>query len=179
MSEKITLISSALYKSIPENVRESEIRNSCVCIFAEDTNQASEFFREVYITQNPHICITEASTLEEIAPAVIECVETFGGIDTLIFSSWQEAGSDLFLDISHDEFAFYTGLLNKFHLLCKCALPYMLGRDDAAVIIPVEETIPQNIARAAYRGALLAMAQSMSEEFEPLGIKIKTCTFGL
>ena len=179
MSEKITLISSALSESIPETLYEAEIKDSYLCIFAEEEKQASKFLNSVHYTSDSHVCITRASSLEEIAPAVIECVETFGGIDTLIFSSWQKAGSELFLDISFDDFAFYTGLINKFHLLCKCALPYMLGRDGAAIIVPVEENPPQNAARAAYRGAITAMAQAMSDEFEPLGIKIKICKFSL
>lgn|GEM_PF-1448916 len=108
------------------------------------------------------------------ADAVVACAEKFGGIDLLIFGESHSSKTELFLDMSEKDFACYTGMLQSFFWLCKCALPYMLGREKPAVVMPVEEDHePRNIARAMYRAACLAMLKNMADEFKSYGIEVR------
>lgn len=112
--------------------------------------------------------------LSDLADAVIACTEKLGGIDVLLFGGWFQCAAELFLDISEKDFSFYTKMLADFFCLCKCALPYMLGRADAVIILPVEEDAPRNIGRAMYRSACMAMIKNMAEEFKNYGIEVRS-----
>lgn len=123
-----------------------------------------------------HPYINADKSLASIAPAVVACADKFGGIDVLLFDAQLKGSTELFLDISEDEFVSRTGLINEFHSLCRCALPYMLGREGASVRARVGHGLP-GAATAAYNGAIIAMAETMNEEFGDYGIKAETVDF--
>lgn len=120
--------------------------------------------------------ICEDDDLASVAPSVIECVETFGEIDTLIFGSWEDCGSELFLDLSVEVFGFYCSLITNFYACCKCVLPYMLGAENPCVIIPLPSE-PRGAAQEMYNGAVRSMTENMAREFSDCGIAVKVVPF--
>lgn len=116
-------------------------------------------------------------TLEDLAPAVIDAAEKLGGISSMVFAPELSTGSTLFLDLPEQEFLDHLAALGGFFSLCKCALPYMMGQENAAVtlLLPREA---DNTASAAFSAAAKAVTEKLGEEFEPYGIKtevIQTC----
>lgn len=119
---------------------------------------------------------TEKHDLAESASSVIDCVEKYGGIDVLVYAGLREYSDRLFLDIPADEFESCIAMLKELYCLCKSALPYMLGRDNAAIYIPVGSTIPSNAALSMYRGACISMAETMSNEFGQYSVNVNVST---
>jgi hypothetical protein len=118
--------------------------------------------------------LKEGYGFPDLADAVISCAEKLGGIDVLLFGGWFRCETELFLDISEKDFSSYTNMLVDFFCLCKCALPYMLGRSDAEIMLPVEEYPHLNIGRAMYRSACMAMIKNMAHEFKSYGVEVRS-----
>lgn len=123
-------------------------------------------------------CVAAAFTLEAIAPAVVACAEALGGIDRLVFAPGLSAHGRLLLDLSYDELTEHTAAINALFALCGCALPYMLGRGDAEIIIalPHEE---ENCISRIYRAAARAAAESLGEELAGCGVNVRLIGAGL
>ncbi|MDO5563426.1 MAG: SDR family oxidoreductase [Synergistaceae bacterium] len=176
MEKKITFIFSATIDSL--NYILPECGNGSLVFFTADTEKAAaglvEFCAASGVEAFPYICSDK--NLAAIAPAVIGCADKFGGIDTLIFDVSRDDKTSLFLDITEEEFVFYTNAINEFHSLCRCALPYMLGRDGASVIARAFKE-PSGAAQAAYNGAVSEMVKAMRGEFENFGVKVETVIF--
>lgn len=114
--------------------------------------------------------VTEDGSLELCAPAVVECAEKLGGIDELIFAPELSTTATLFLDLPEDEFIAHTSAIEAIFGLCKCALPYMMGADGAAVRImrPKERG---NLTSSVYNAAISAMAERMNAELTEYGVR--------
>lgn len=118
--------------------------------------------------------VVAARSLSNTASAVVKCTETFGGIDVLLFGGWQPLKAEPFLDIEVDTFSLYADTLKDFFQLCKCAVPYMLGRNGASILLPLDESESLDLVSSLYKGAGLAMTKNMKREFECYGVDVKT-----
>ena len=109
---------------------------------------------------------------------VAACAEALGGIDRLVFAPGLSAHGRLLLDLSYDELTEHTAAINALFALCGCALPYMLGRGDAEIIIalPREE---ENCISRIYRAAARAAAESLGEELAGCGVNVRLIGAGL
>ena len=118
-------------------------------------------------------CVTATFALDTVAPAVIECVETLGGIDRLVFAPELTAHGRLLLDLSYDELTEHTDAVNGFFALCTCCVPYMLGRDEPEIIIVLPQEEDNCISRI-YRAAMKAAAESVGEELSGCGVNVRS-----
>lgn len=112
---------------------------------------------------------TPAMTLEDAAPATVQCAETLGGIDELIFMPQLPKAEPLFLDIPEDSFLSCTSALNALFSVCKCALPYMLGETEVAIKIVSPEG--KELTSRVYRAAVEAFIEALNSELSALGIR--------
>ena len=174
MYKKTAFIASAASAQLEECILALASHETNIFFTAASANEASLLEQKIVKAGAPvFYAVTEGHNIAGIALAVIECAEKFGGIDVLLFGEWVTCNSELFLDINEDEFSLYTDMLEDFFCLSKCALPYMLGREGAVIILPTEEQEPINLARAMYRSACFAMIKNMDREFEDYGLRVK------
>ncbi|MCE5202151.1 MAG: SDR family oxidoreductase [Synergistaceae bacterium] len=117
--------------------------------------------------------IFDGHNLADIASAVVDCAEKFGGIDLLLFGEWEKSEDRLFLDIEDSEFVRCTDMLLGFFRLCRCAVPYMIGRDGAAIALPTDNAEPASLISGMYRSASLAMVRILADELSGCGIDVK------
>lgn len=117
-------------------------------------------------------CRLNDYSAQEISRAVIDAEEKFGAIDTLVYCA---AGSDeewnkMLLDIDEPEWdALVNRRLKGFFLSCKCALPYLVGRESPCIFLlmpekPLREAcgLHEYAADAACRAAVEHMAAELS-----------------
>ncbi len=116
--------------------------------------------------------VTSGAALADVAPAVIECAETLGGIDAVVFAPALSSKERLFLDISPDDFAAHAASLNVFFEICKCALPYMMGR-EAPVIAARLPAAPANLTERMYRAAMESMLGDLAAELGAFGVSVQ------
>ena len=116
--------------------------------------------------------VTGGAALADLAPAVIECAEALGGVDAVVFAPALSSKERLFLDISPDDFAAHAAALNAFFEICKCALPYMMGREAPAVAVRLPAA-PANLTERMYRAAMESMLGDMAEEFGAFGVSVQ------
>lgn len=116
--------------------------------------------------------VTGGSDISDVAPAVVACAETLGGIDALIFAPLLSSSEPLFLDISPSDFSSHMSAIKFFFAVCKCALPYMMGR-EGAVIAACLPTVPANLTERMYRAAMESMLDDLSRELDGFGISVK------
>ena len=174
---KTVFIISANSPSVLEGVLSLAKGGNNLNFTSDSRDEAEKLQRELVGLGGKCGCrICEEENLASIAPAVIDCVEMFGEINTLIFGGWKDCGSKLFLDLSIEVFAFYCSLISDFYACCKCALPYMLGAENPTVIIPLPSE-PCGAAQEMYNGAMGAMAENMAREFCNCGVIVKTVPF--
>jgi|GEM_PF-3912079 len=113
--------------------------------------------------------------LAEDANNVVECTEMFGGIDILLYAKWIDRSEKLFLDVNKDEIEPYLEQIKELFTLCKCAVPYMLGRENALILLPIDNDVSTiNAPRAIYTGACISAVNVLSAEFADYGLQIKT-----
>ncbi|WP_302794928.1 hypothetical protein [Cloacibacillus evryensis] len=117
-------------------------------------------------------CVTGEMTLEAIAPAVVSCAESLGAIDRLIYMPELTARGELFLDLSEDDFTAHTAAINGLFMLCKCALPYMMGGESPEIIVRLPRG-QSNLISEMYRSAAEAVAKSMNNELAEYGVLVK------
>ena len=116
--------------------------------------------------------VTPNTEMETISPAVIECAETLGAIDRIVFAPEINAEGRLFLDLSEDQFNDHINALKGFFMLCKCALPYMLGRDKPEIIVRLPQD-RRNLTVQVYRAAIMTAANNLSEELAQYHIEVR------
>ena len=116
--------------------------------------------------------MTGGAALADLAPAVIECAEALGGVDAVVFAPALSSKERLFLDISPDDFAAHASALNAFFEICKCALPYMMGREAPVVAVRLPAA-PANLTERMYRAAMESMLGDMAEEFGAFGVSVQ------
>ena len=116
--------------------------------------------------------VTGGAALADVAPAVIECAETLGGVDAVVFAPALSSKERLFLDISPDDFAAHAAALNAFFEICKCALPYMMGR-EAPVIAARLPAAPANLTGRMYRAAMESMLGDLAAELGAFGVSVQ------
>lgn len=116
--------------------------------------------------------VTGGAALADLAPAVIECAEALGGVDAVVFAPALSSKERLFLDISPDDFAAHAAALNAFFEVCKCALPYMMGREAPVVAARLPDA-PANLTERMYRAAMESMLGDMAEEFGAFGVSVQ------
>ena len=116
--------------------------------------------------------VTGGAALADLAPAVIECAEALGGIDAVVFAPALSSKERLFLDISPDDFAAHAASLNVFFEICKCALPYMMGR-EAPVIAARLPAAPANLTERMYRAAMESMLGDLAAELGAFGVSVQ------
>ena len=129
------------------------------------------------INAGPHLAYRCSANhdLARAANDVVECAEMFGGIDILLYAKWEDMSEELFLDVKNDEIENYLGQIRDFFTLCKCSVPYMLGRKDASILLPIDSDISTlNVLRAIYRGACISASEVLSKEFAEYGLTVKT-----
>lgn len=116
--------------------------------------------------------VSGGDALSDVAPAVIECAEALGGVDAVVFAPTLSSKERLFLDISPDDFAAHAAALNAFFEICKCALPYMMGREAPVVAVRLPAA-PANLTERMYRAAMESMLGDMAEEFGAFGVSVQ------
>lgn len=116
--------------------------------------------------------VTKTMTLEDIAPAVIDCVEKLGGIDCLLFAAELSSKEKLFLDINPTDFTSHVMALNAFFMSCKCALPYMLESLEPKIIVSLGSG-PDNLTERMHRAAMESLLADMEKEFACYGLKVE------
>ncbi|OUO93938.1 hypothetical protein [Cloacibacillus sp. An23] len=116
--------------------------------------------------------VTAGAALSDVAPAAVACAEALGGIDALVFAPALSSKERLLLDISPVDFSAHVSALNVFFEACKCALPYMMGREAPviAVRLPGE---PANLTERMYRAAMESMLEDMASELGEWGVAVK------
>lgn len=115
--------------------------------------------------------VTGGAALADLAPAVVECAEAQGGVDAVIFAPALSSKERLFLDISPEDFAAHAAALNAFFEICKCALPYMMGREAPAVAVRLPGE-PANLTERMYRAAMESMLGDMEAELGAWGVSV-------
>ncbi len=106
------------------------------------------------------------------AYAAAACADEMGGIDALSFAPALSSKEPLFLDISPDDFAAHAAALQFFFGACKCALPYLIGR-EAPVIAAAFRLIPGSLPERRCWAALDSIVGDMAEEFGGWGVEVR------
>ena len=122
---------------------------------------------EVYYT-----CADTEMTLEAIAPSVVSCAESLGAIEMLVYAPELTARGELFLDLVEEDFTAHTAALNGLFMLCKCALPYMMGGESPEIVI-VRPRGQKNLTSDMYGAAVSAIAESMNNELAEYGVRVR------
>lgn len=120
-------------------------------------------------------CITPAQTFEEISEAVYKAADTLGVMNTIVYAPILKAEGSVFLDLNAEDFAVHTTSLNGFFLICKCALPYMLGTEGAVIAVALPKE-PTNAISSMYKGALTNIADAMNSELASYGVTVNIIT---
>lgn len=113
------------------------------------------------------------SNTGELSASIIRTAETFGGIDCLIYCNIQSARYHMILDIDDEEWErIVNDCLKGFFLACKCAIPYMLGREKAGILflLPVIENTGIHEAIRAIAGE--QMARLVEKELSPYSLTV-------
>lgn len=112
----------------------------------------------------------------ELSAAIIRTAEAFGGIDWLIHCDIRPARYQMILDIDEQEWdRVVSDCLRGFFLACKCAIPYMLGR-DARILLLLPTTRGGGIHEAIRALAGERMVALMREELSPYALPVD-CLF--
>lgn len=110
----------------------------------------------------------------ELSAAVIRTAETFGGIDSLIYCNIESARYHMILDIDAEEWdRIFSGYLKGFFLACKCAIPYMLGRERASILLLLPEGKEGGVHETARAIAGKQMAELVEKELSPYSLSVK------
>jgi len=117
-------------------------------------------------------CVTAEMTLEAIAPSVVSCAESLGAIERLVYAPELTAKGELFLDLIEEDFAAHTAAVNGLFMLCKCALPYMMGGESPEIIV-VRPREQKNLTSDMYDAAVSAIAESMNNELAEYGVRVR------
>lgn len=109
-----------------------------------------------------------------LSAAVVRTAEEFGGIDALFFLSPAEAGGgELLLDLDEEDWdAAMDAAPKGFFLLCKYALPYLISRVGARVVVLDAGGDDPNLVESASREALKKVAEVVSEELSSYGVSV-------
>lgn len=116
--------------------------------------------------------VAGGTALADIAPAAVACAEALGGIDAVVFAPALSSKEPLFLDISPEDFTAHAAALNAFFEICKCALPYMMGR-EAPVVAAQLPASPANLTERMYRAAMESMLGDLAAELGAWGVSVK------
>ena len=114
------------------------------------------------------------SNTGELSASIIHTAETFGGIDCLVYCNIKLARYHMILDIDEEEWErVFNSCLKGFFLACKCAIPYMLGREKASILflLPVIENTGIHEAIRAIAGE--QMACLIEKELSPYSLTVK------
>ena len=153
---------------ISELIMEGEVYYTCA-----DTETAAGLERRLNeIACCTGGCVTAEMTLEAIAPSVVSCAESLGAIEMLVYAPELTARGELFLDLSEDDFTAHTAAINGLFMLCKCALPYMMGGESPEIIVRLPHG-QSNLISEMYRSAAEAVAKSMNNELAEYGVLVK------
>lgn len=116
--------------------------------------------------------VAGGAALADLAPAVVECAEALGGIDAVVFAPALSSKEPLFLDISPEDFTAHVAALNAFFEICKCALPYMMGR-EAPIVAALLPSAPANLTERMYRAAMESMLGDLAAELGAWGVSVE------
>lgn len=158
----------------PENISGLEpfLKDADVYYTAESEDAAAALEKKLCgICRCVGSCVTSEQTFEKISEAVFEAADILGVINTIVYAPELKADGKVFLDLSADDFTAHTTSLNAIFLICKCALPYMLGTEGStiAVVLPQE---PVNAISQMYNGAISSLADAMNRELASYGVSV-------
>ena len=117
-------------------------------------------------------CVTAEVTLEAIAPAVVSCAESLGAIDRLVYAPELKTQGELFLDLTDEDFTAHTAAVNGLFMLCKCALPYMIGGEAPEIVVRLPRE-RENLTAGMYLAAVKAVAEGLNGELAPYGVNVE------
>lgn len=153
---------------ISELIMEGEVYYTCA-----DTETAAGLERRLNeIACCTGGCVTAEMTLEAIAPSVVSCAESLGAIEMLVYAPELTARGELFLDLVEEDFTAHTAAVNGLFMLCKCALPYMMGGESPEIVI-VRPRGQKNLTSDMYGAAVSAIAESMNNELAEYGVRVR------
>lgn len=116
--------------------------------------------------------VAGGAALADIAPAAVACAEALGGIDAVVYAPALSSKEPLFLDISPEDFTAHAAALNAFFEICKCALPYMMGREAPIVAVRLSAA-PANLTERMYRAAMESMLGDLAAELGAWGVSVE------
>ncbi|MDO4988490.1 MAG: hypothetical protein Q4E17_05665 [Synergistes sp.] len=116
--------------------------------------------------------VVRSSALCNVAPSVIECAEKLGGIDKIFFAPALTTRGSLFLDLDEESFVSHTEAFTALFMVCKCALPYMMGGREPEVLIELPHET-ENIISGVYCAAVEKLAKDMNNELAEWGVNVK------
>ena len=114
------------------------------------------------------------SNTGELSAAIIHTAELFGGIDCLVYCNFQPARYHMVLDIDEEEWdRVFSNYLKGFFLACKCAIPYMLGRERPCILLLLPRREQSGVHETARSVAEEQMAALMGKELSPYSLTVK------
>ncbi len=125
------------------------------------------------------ICNLNDYSAREISKAVIDAEERCGAIDTLVYCAGDsgETWNKMLLDIDEPEWdALMNRRLKGFFLSCKCALPYLIGRESPCIFLLMSDrTTMETCGLHAYAAdaASRAAVEHMAAELSGYGILVR------
>lgn len=126
--------------------------------------------------------LLEDCTAQEISQAVIEAEDALGSIDLLAYVGCEAGESRMLLDIDEQEWdSVMNRRLKGFFLSCKCALPYLMGRESSCILLvmPTESRMDECGVHAFAAGAASrAAAVHMAGELANYGIRVRALAAG-
>jgi meso-butanediol dehydrogenase/(S,S)-butanediol dehydrogenase/diacetyl reductase len=141
-----------------------------VCV----SGRRSEVVGRVASEIGGHAVACDCSTAEGSARAVDACLERFGRLDALVFSAGASAGGRVGEQtLERWNLVIGTNLTGAF-LVCRAALPALLGVSGAIVTVSSLAGLRAGPASAAYcasKAGLIMLTQSLALDYGPLGVR--------
>lgn len=110
----------------------------------------------------------------ELSGAIVGAAEEHGGIDLLVYAMPQEGDEKLMLDLDDVDWDAASCASRAFFLCCKYALPYLISRPGAHIVLLAEREAA-NAADCAAVAAARAAAYAAAREVEPMGVDVRVC----